>query len=91
MSGAALGLPTEVRLVAVPNPEQRSKMDLNALREQLQKLVPGAHVTLTHEPQVITSIYTHISLFFFLPLCFEVVTGSLFFAHNPIDLGFFKA
>lgn len=68
MSGAALGLPTEVRLVAVPNPEQRSKMDLNALREQLQKLVPGAHVTLTHEPQVITSFYTYLFLFPFASL-----------------------
>ncbi|KAK7078470.1 hypothetical protein SK128_004643 [Halocaridina rubra] len=52
MSGAAaLGIPAGMRLVAVaPSPEHRSKMDLNDLKEQLQKLVPGAHLTLTHHP-----------------------------------------
>lgn len=50
MPGAALGIPTEVRLVAMdPSPEQRGKMDLNALKEQLQKLVPGAHLTVTSQ------------------------------------------
>lgn len=32
---------------------QCKKMDLNALKEQLQKLVPGAHLTLAHHhPEV---------------------------------------
>lgn len=75
MPGAALGLPTEVRLVAVPNPEQRNKMDLNALREQLQKLVPGAHVTLTHEPQVMTSIYIFLCISF---LCLYFLSGCIY-------------
>ncbi|KAG0713461.1 hypothetical protein GWK47_001836 [Chionoecetes opilio] len=36
-------------MLAMPTSSvQRHRMDLNALREQLQKLVPGAHLTLTH-------------------------------------------
>ncbi|XP_045110658.1 uncharacterized protein LOC123504278 [Portunus trituberculatus] len=50
MSGTALTLPPGVMLAMPASSVQRNKMDLNALKEQLQKLVPGAHLTLTHHP-----------------------------------------
>lgn len=49
MSGTALQLPQGV-VLAMPGSVQRHRMDLNALKEQLQKLVPGAHLTLAHHP-----------------------------------------
>lgn len=50
MSGTALQLPQGVMLAMPASSVQRNRMDLNALKEQLQKLVPGAHLTLTHHP-----------------------------------------
>ncbi|KAK8749879.1 hypothetical protein OTU49_015106, partial [Cherax quadricarinatus] len=48
MTGATLGLHHGVMLAVPTGSGQRSRMDLNALREQLQKLVPGARLTLAH-------------------------------------------
>ena len=50
MPGTALRLPPGVMLAMPANSAHRNKMDLKALKEQLQKLVPGAHLTLTHHP-----------------------------------------
>lgn len=50
MPGTALTLPPGVMLAMPASSVQRNRMDLKALKEQLQKLVPGAHLTLTHHP-----------------------------------------
>lgn len=52
MPGAALGLTPTVMLAMPTGSGQRTRMDLNALREQLQKLVPGARLIAHHGTEV---------------------------------------
>lgn len=58
----ALNLPPGMMLAMPAGSGQPAKMDLNELKEQLQKLVPGAHLTLTPHPQVDIDLWYSTSL-----------------------------